>query len=169
MSPKIIYIDWEGPYTFDEVDEFDDDACDYGLYQVYGRHPLYGDHVLLFLGATDGRTFADKLAEEADDWEMESGLDRLAVYFGHLSGVKTPEEQVWQQEIDQALRFLIYVHKPVFNCPSLGAEPKPEFRELHIINQGERGDLETEVSSVRYLLSIDSLDDFDKYGKHGQD
>jgi len=168
MTAKIIYIDWEGPYSFDEVAEFDDAGCDYGLYQIYGNHPLYGEQVLLYLGATDGRTFAEKLADETDDWELEVGLDEASVYLGHLSGPVTPEEDVWQEEIDLGVKFLTYVHNPVFNARPLGVEPHPDFRHLHIVNQGDYGDLEKEISYARYLMHLENLDDFDIYGKHGE-
>ncbi len=74
MPTREIFLDWEGPFTTDELEDLNDPRIDYGLYQVYGTHPLYGEEVLLYLGATGGgRTFGTRIAEEQTYWETEVG------------------------------------------------------------------------------------------------
>jgi hypothetical protein len=98
MTTKNIYIDWDGPYTLDELEELDDPRIDYGLYQVYGSHPLYGDEVLLYLGATGGeRTFGGRLAEEQNYWEVEEDFQPLIIYVGRLMGLVTPTNGEWEE------------------------------------------------------------------------
>lgn len=53
-----IRIEWEGPYSLEEVitkmvdggKNPDWDGNDYGLYQIYGRHILSGKNTLLYIG-----------------------------------------------------------------------------------------------------------------------
>ena len=58
---KTIRIEWKGPVTYDKAMReyyFDnDDRCDFGLYQIYGPHPLYSNkkrsaakNILLYMG-----------------------------------------------------------------------------------------------------------------------
>ena len=46
MTTKHIYIDWDGPYTLDELEELDDPRIDYGLYQVLMTFRVGGTLVL---------------------------------------------------------------------------------------------------------------------------
>ena len=39
---QIVNISWRGPFSLKEVESLDDDASDYGLYQIYAHHPVYG-------------------------------------------------------------------------------------------------------------------------------
>jgi len=41
-----IHVQWSGPYKYDEVKALRDEFIDYGVYQVYGTHPVYGSDVL---------------------------------------------------------------------------------------------------------------------------
>jgi hypothetical protein len=47
---RIIHIEWEGPYSLSQLDTLNDLRKDYGLYQIYGHHPIYGSNVLLYIG-----------------------------------------------------------------------------------------------------------------------
>lgn len=37
MMERIIHIEWEGPYSLNQLDTLKDLRKDYGLYQIYGQ------------------------------------------------------------------------------------------------------------------------------------
>ena len=41
-----VTIEWEGPFSFDKVRANRDD---YGLYQIYGEHIIFGKDSLLYI------------------------------------------------------------------------------------------------------------------------
>jgi hypothetical protein len=169
MTTRYIYIDWDGPYGLDELEELDDPRQDYGLYQVYGSHPLYGEEVLLYLGATGGdRTFAGRIAEEQTYWEAEEDFQPLAVYVGRLMGVVTPGAGVWEEEMEVAHRLLVFAHAPVFNGRQVAAVPDDDLKDVHVVNWGSHLDLAPEVSGRRYLYKFPDTPEFSYYGKQGE-
>ena len=52
----IIHVQWDGPFTLDQLSEMNNEY-DYGVYQVYGSHPIYGSDVLLYIGKAGKLTF----------------------------------------------------------------------------------------------------------------
>jgi hypothetical protein len=50
MTERIIHIEWEGPYSLNQLDTLKDLRKDHVLYQIYGHHPVYGSNVLLYTG-----------------------------------------------------------------------------------------------------------------------
>lgn len=167
MAEKIIFIEWDGPYDFDELEELTDASCDYGLYQIYGAHPVYGEETLLYLDRTTDRVFGARLAEEQPYWEAEGDFHPLHLYVGRLAGAMTPGGDTWGREIDLAARLLIFAHAPVFNGRELGAAPDSDLKEVHVINWGAHMDLAPEVSGARWLYKFIELSDYNVYGKHG--
>lgn len=64
---NIIHVIRGGPYTVEEARAARDDATDYGSYQIYGTHPVYGSSVLLYIGRTDRQTFGVRLSQEKQE------------------------------------------------------------------------------------------------------
>jgi len=168
MTNKTIFIDWEGPYTFDELEELEDPRIDYGLYQVYGAHPLYGEEALLYLGATGERTFGEKLGEERAYWEAEEDFRPLTLYVGRFMGPLTPSHEGWAEEMDLAARLLIFAHVPVFNGREVAAAPDDDLKEVHVVNWGSHLDLAPEVSGARYLYKYPDIPEYTYYGRQGE-
>ena len=56
---RTVRVEWEGPLSLDAVKALDDDDC--GLYQIYGRHIIFGDDSLLYIGMTQ-QTFSHRFA-----------------------------------------------------------------------------------------------------------
>ena len=50
---RVVKIEWEGPFTIDQVLELNDKSKDFGLYQIYGRHVIFGVGSLLYIGKTE--------------------------------------------------------------------------------------------------------------------
>ncbi len=48
---EIINIMWEGPLKPEKANDKNGET-DYGVYQYYGDHPVYGLNVLLYIGTT---------------------------------------------------------------------------------------------------------------------
>ena len=77
MDFKMIDLEWEERFavTYDrdldqyQLDKAPDELLDKsGLYQIYGRHPIYGNDVLLYIGETkenegESRNFQIRLGE----------------------------------------------------------------------------------------------------------
>jgi hypothetical protein len=171
MSEKIsrtLYLEWDGVYGFDELHELDDESCDYGVYQIYGMHPVYGAEVLLYIGKAQDQTFAKKLGEERAYWEAEGDFQPMSLCVGRLAGAVTPSQEDWRAQIDQAARLLVYAHAPVFNGRGLASLPDEDLKELHVVNWGGYMDLSPEVSGARWLYRFTDLPTYNVYGKHAK-
>ena len=95
----VINIHWEGPFSLSEaVSSLSNDKIDYGIYQIYGRHPVYGNEVLLYIGKASERTFSVRLGEHKDSWLGHNGRTKQTkVYVGRLYGTETPSDDVLPQ------------------------------------------------------------------------
>lgn len=56
----VIHVHWNGPFSLEDVEQKDDNF-DYGVYQVYGSHPIYGSDVLLYIGKASDQTFSVRI------------------------------------------------------------------------------------------------------------
>lgn len=164
MQIAIIHIDWEGPYKLDQISELNDDACDYGIYQVYGTHPIYGADKLLYIGKADQQTFGVRIRQER--WDDTCDSNNIKLYIGRLSGSKTPTQQQWSKEIGSAERLLIYAHKPAYNSQSIQSRPDGNLCDVHVLNWGYHRELLAEVSGARWTCKYDDMLNYNAYGKH---
>jgi hypothetical protein len=152
---KLIHIDWQGPFTLKELNLLTNDSHDYGLYQIYGKHIVYGKDVLLYIGKADLQTIGKRISQE--NWWDTNDSNHLKVYVGRLAGERTPDENNWSKEIDLAEKLLIYVHKPVYNSRSLTSIPDTELQDIHILNWGDHRDLLPEISGLRWTSKLDNM------------
>ncbi|MCG7344021.1 hypothetical protein MHZ92_07750 [Sporosarcina sp. ACRSL] len=153
---KLIHIDWEGPYTLENLRALMNEETDYGIYQVYGKHPVYGSNVLLYIGKADMQTIGKRISQE--NWWNTNDSNRHLIYAGRLMGEQTPEEIDWSIEIDLAEKLLIYVHKPAYNSQNLSNIPHESLQDIHILNWGSYRDLFPEVSGLRWTSKLDELE-----------
>jgi hypothetical protein len=153
---KLIQLDWEGPYKLKELTNLMKNSVDYGLYQIYGRHPLYGNAVLLYIGKADKQTLGKRILQE--NWHDTNDSQNLTIYIGRCAGDKTPDEETWSNEIDLAERLLIHVHKPAYNSKSLYKIPMENLNSIHILNWGDHCSLYPEISGLRWTNKLDELD-----------
>lgn len=152
---KLIQIDWEGPFSLSDLANLSNEQIDYGIYQIYGKHPVYGSGVLLYIGKAALQTFGKRIAQE--NWFDTNDSNTLSIYTGRLAGEITPPEKEWENEIDLAERLLIYVHKPAYNARSISSFPDSDLQNVHILNWGHYRDLLSEVSGLRWTSKLDSL------------
>jgi hypothetical protein len=150
-TTKFIQIDWDGPYSFEDAKALRDDFTDYGIYQIYGTHPVYGNDVLLYIGKAYARPFGVRLSEERWGTEYETlDTQNIRVHVGRLAAAKTPEDDVWEDEVELAEKLLIHVHSPAYNSSNIGTIPDARCAELHILNWGNHRSLLPEVSGARW-------------------
>ncbi len=148
----IIHISWEGPFTLDQaIKKLDDKKVDYGVYQIYGRHPVYGRNALLYIGKASERTFSSRFKEHKDYWLGNDGREsNTKIYVGRLCGKRTPGNKEWSNLIGIAEELLIYSHWSAGNSSGLNKIEDKNFYNIHILNWGNRRDLLPEVSGHRW-------------------
>ena len=149
MTKKIIInIDWDGPFTKQQAQDFTNDT-DYGVYQLYGRHPVYDTlpGTLLYIGKAWDLTLGARIRQH--NWDDYVG-STAKCFVGRLAGDKQPSEIAWGHNIDEAEQLLIYAHAPSWNSQHINDYG---IRDLHILNWGNYGQLLPEVSRDRYEYS----------------
>ena len=160
----LIHLEWDGPYKYSELHELMDDQNDYGVYQIYGTHPIYGSGVLLYIGKSDRQTFGQRISQKG--WDYNSDAENLKIYVGRLAGSFTPSNKQWGREIDLVERLLIYSHKPAYNTQSLNSIPDKELQNVHVLNWKHYCDLLPEVSGARWTSKFDYMPEYEVYGNH---
>jgi hypothetical protein len=148
---RIINVDWSGPFGVNQIGELDGHD-QFGLYQIYGPHPVYGNQQLLYIGKASARSFAVRLAEHG--WiHGTRDTSQVSVYIGRLCGSETPDNKVWEEEIDLAERLLIYAHFPPYNTQKWLIRPSDKLEHVHVLNWNQYRDLLPEVSGLRWIES----------------
>jgi hypothetical protein len=123
---NLIQVLWEGPYHFNDLNKLTNLETDYGLYQIYGYHPVYGKSVLLYIGKADQQTFGKRISQET--WKDVNDSNNDQIYVGRLYGSTKPSSEQWSKEISLVERLLIYEHKPGFNSSSISSMPDSDLR-----------------------------------------
>lgn len=157
-----IHVQWEGPFPYEEALALKKNV-DYGVYQIYGSHPVYGSDVLLYLGRAVQQTFGKRLSQEFWNYHNQDST-RVAVYVGRLSGYDgTPNDKTWADQISMVERLLIYSHWPAGNSSGLNVKFGEDLHNVHVLNWGKYRDLLPEVSGARYSNRYASDDNYAEY------
>lgn len=164
MEELIIHLEWSGPYKLSQLNDICNESTDYGVYQVYGAHPIYGSNVLLYIGKADVQTFGVRIKEEG--WEYNQDPDNVQIYIGRLAGNSTPSDEKWSKEIELAEKLLIFTHKPAFNSQYIKSLPDKELQNIHVLNWSNSRDLMPEVSGSRWTSKYDEMPAYKVYGSH---
>lgn len=163
MDLVAIHINWEGPYGLKEIDNLNNEATDYGIYQVYGGHPVYGSNVLLYIGKSDQQTFGKRIKQE--NWIYNRDYERVKIYLGRLGGYAKTTETKWSGLIDCSEKLLIYSHSPACNSSNINSIPEKKLQKFHIFNWGTHRDLMAEISGVRWTSYYDDISGYHIYGE----
>lgn len=150
----IVQIKWEGPFTLNELTALNNAEIDYGVYQIYGKHPVYGDNALLYIGQANQQTFCTRITQHS--YWLE---DDFSIYVGRLSGANTPSYDTWYDQIDLAEQLLIYVHTPAYNTMNINSINESKVEHVHVLNFGKYKGLLPEVSGLRWINELDLLSD----------
>jgi hypothetical protein len=167
---KNIRIEWDGPYTLDDIGYYEtadvckyelknaklnDDCKDYGVYQVYGAHPIYGNDVLLYIGQAAQQTFAKRLSQEG--WEYNQDYKNVKLYVGRLFSEQQPVSlERWDELIDIAEKMLIFSHEPARNSSNIlnvlkNKNVLKRFEDIRIFNYDNYRSLMPEISGELWI------------------
>lgn len=153
---EIINIRWEGPLTPEEAYE-KNGKTDYGVYQYYGDHPVYGLDVLLYIGMVSEQTFGERLRE----YDFGNWNQNIQTYLGRVCLEKKavqPSDEVWGDMIDRVEKLLIHGCFPAFNSQGIATPPDANrHEELLILNWGNYRSLLPAISGHRVIA--ESLDE----------
>ena len=158
-----IHVQWEGLFSYDDARKLRDDVHDYGVYQIYGSHPVYGSDVLIYIGKADSQTFGTRLSQH--NWQYTNqDSSRLTVYVGRLHGYGgTPTPERWSQQIAHVERLLIFSHWPAGNSSGLNVQFGNELHHIHVLNWGKYRNLLAEVSGARHSDKYDCAENYEPY------
>ena len=153
----IIHLDWSGPHSYAEVIASFNGPTDFGVYQVYGAHHVYGSDVLLYIGKTEEQEFAVRFGQHA--WcPSNHDSQQLQIYVGRLFGEPTPDSTKWNDYIDLAERLLIQAHQPALNSQlELVSGRDLDLQHVHVLNWSQYRDLLPEVSGARWSSRFEKL------------
>lgn len=154
VKGHLITITWEGPYQRTDLSSLQNEKTDFGIYQIYGKHPVYGEHVLLYIGQANQQTFGTRIMQHSYWFEED-----FSIYVGRLSGSSTPTDKIWEDEINYAESLLIYVHTPAYNTSNINSINYSKLESIHILNLGQYKNLLPELSGIRWISKLDELDD----------
>jgi len=158
---KLYDVYWQGPWKVDTASwkpppELNDNHV---LYQVYGRHPVYGSNRLLYLGKT---TRGPQRLIEHMSW-IDDEVDECFIRAASIGLWGEPEKWDWGEwygddqedgtyprlEDDDLLlieSLLILANQPVYNSSSKNHVSGA--KHIRVFNTGRRGDLLPEVSGL---------------------
>ena len=144
-------IEWKGPFTIDEVRGMKNLRNDYGLYQIYGEHIIFGKDSLLYIGRTE-TTFRDRFFDQSyahwKDWiqyDIKDGKD-VSIYIARV------RPGVFDDEfLNDAEALQIYWHSPPYNSANIyDYDRDKRLHPFEIVNEGERRKL-VEWLSTKHL------------------
>lgn len=168
-----IKIEWEGSYSLEEIGlnditynyslknaKLNDEAMDYGIYQIYGNHPVYGTNVLLYIGKAQEQTFAKRISREG--WEYNEDSKNIQIYVGRIYNENNSSDEIWDKMIDIAERMLIYSHEPARNSSNILNITKNEeklkiFEDVRIFNYGRYKSLMPEISGEMWIKELGEM------------
>lgn len=151
---EVIQIKWVGPFRIESLKSLNNDEIDYGIYQIYGNHLVYGDNVLLYIGQANEQTFYTRIMQHS--YWLES---HFSFFVGRLSGSVTPSHEIWHDKISAVEQLLINIHAPAYNTANISSVNEEKVGHLHILNVGEYKSLLPEVSGTRWSREAELLAD----------
>lgn len=121
---------------------------DYGIYQVYGDHPVYGADTLLYIGKAKDQTYSTRMKGHTDfDASQASKFTKL--HLSYFCKADDLSETNWGDAIDVVELALIKAHMPALNSQQVMGFLEAGAPNILIYNWGERGRLLPEVSTLR--------------------
>ncbi len=162
-SIRPLHVQWDGPFSLEEVSKLNE-SYDYGVYQVYGSHPIYGSDVMLYIGKAQDQAFGVRLNQEG--WYYNPDAGNIRIYVGRLAGRKTPTDAEWGNEINLVETMLIYSHWPAGNSRNIQSLGKyaDSIKNVCVLNWGNRRDLLSEVSGLNLTDRFYKIPNYHCYG-----
>jgi hypothetical protein len=158
---KIYHLNWK-EYDWNDWSTHESEK-DYGIYQIYGNHSVYGDNSLLYIGKTKKQTYSKRINGHKDfDASQVSKFTKL--HLSYFCKIDDLSEANWDEAIDLVETVFIRAHSPALNSQNVMGFLEKDTPNILIYNWGERGSLLPEVSTLRYseLYHNFNVYDFDK-------
>jgi hypothetical protein len=156
---KLFHLYWK-EYKWDNsiYNNFTTDR-DFGIYQVYGQHPIYGDNVLLYIGKVKDEHFSARLYGHRD-FDASQIPKFTKIHLGYFCKADDISEKNWKDAIDIVEKVLIRSHFLAYNSKDVKGFLESNTPNILIYNWGNRGSLLPEVSTLRYT------DHYHNYGTY---
>lgn len=145
-SPRLVRIEWDKAQSLDEALSSNLTTTeDYGLYQVYGNHVVFGPSSLLYVGRNTEQTFKNRLDQHRywlkheQDVSIRVGRIRKGD-FEHDAA----EWKDWTELVKDVEALTIFWHSPPYNSSGI---TRYKGGKLHVQNWAHRGRLLPEYSS----------------------
>ena len=140
---RIVRIEWQGSYDFEDALALNDKEQDYGVYQVYGEHVVFGEEALLYIGIARDQTYGQRLRQH--DWLEENNI----ILVGRIA------ESDWHELLEDVEALEIYWHSPPYNSKNvINYQGQP----LKLINEGKRGRLSAGCDSDSIRAYVESVE-----------
>jgi len=136
-----VKVNWDKPIDVESADSFNDEKNDYGLYQIYGHHIVFGAGSLLYIGIAIEQTFGGRFRQHYDEWIKDEEED-ISIRVGRLNEDDyehdTYEWKDWCQLVKDTEALLINWHTPPYNSQNISDYTG---QPLNVQNWGDRGSL----------------------------
>jgi len=153
-----IHLEWDGPYSLDQARHMRSNE-DWGVYQIYGCHPVYGADALLYIGKAERRTFGERLSQEKW-WDFLSDTNETKIYLGRLAGETDPDDTEWCRLVSLAERILIFAHRPAWNAQMNLGRLDSELQSVHVFNWNNHRSLLPETSGFRWTSRSHTMSNY---------
>jgi len=125
------------------------ESSDYGIYQLYGDHPLYGNDVLLYIGKAEIQTFYTRITQH-EEWYTNNIKNYTRIILGRVVKLDNANKENWGDVISKTEKLLITAHNPSLNKQEVNKLISHESEEFQVLNWDNYGDLYPEISSYRF-------------------
>jgi hypothetical protein len=143
MPDTTLHFEWEGLLRFDEIhDKTSND--DYGLYQIYAHHLVYGPGALVYIGKAEDQSFATRLNQHWMNWAKPE--DSPLVRLGRMDKRDYRDDADWASLLAAAEPLTVFWHTPAYTSHFILDYPDHALR-MRILNTGKRGGLLPEYST----------------------
>lgn len=139
----LIEIGWEGPIGMSDTYKLCNPE-DYGIYQIYDTHNIFGSESLLYIGKANQQTFATRLSQH-ECW-TKNEISETKIYYGRLGGITNIETKEWERLINVAEKLLIFYCSPPYNTQNINWYGDLEVHTI-VLNLGKKNKLPNEVST----------------------
>jgi len=139
-NERPLRVRWQLPCARADVAKKSGDD-DYGMYQIYGHHVVFGPGALLYIGIAVDRPFAARFSEHASWLDSESDV---LVRLGRIEREEYKDDAEWENLLRDLEALTIYWHSPPYNSKNIVSYNR---NPLRVQNWGDRGRLLPEYSS----------------------
>lgn len=130
---KTIEINWDGPFTYNQIYQEKNGTSDFGIYFAFGPHRIYGENTLLYIGKAAQQTFGLRINQHLnEDW-----FGTETFYLGKLGDGTQDTSSDWKQQIDFAETAFIQYFYPSWNSSKFRSIVDSSFDKTLIFNRGK--------------------------------